>query len=183
MTRIIAGSARGRSIKVPASARPTTDRVRESLFSTLEHRLGSFEGLSVLDLFAGSGALGLEALSRGAEFALAVESDRKAAEVIRANAQALGLQLRVQVQDAFKVVATRSAGGFDVVFADPPYEGFTDQQVSALLQDIVGNGWLAAGGWLVLERSWRKPKLPLPPGAVESEERKYGDTSVILACW
>lgn len=183
MTRIIAGSARGRSLKVPASARPTADRVRESVFTALEHRLGSFEGLSVLDLFAGSGALALEALSRGAASAMAVESDRKAADVIRNNAQALGLPLRLHVQDALKAVAVSSPAAFDVVFADPPYEGLREEQVSALVHDLIGNGWLAEGGWLVLERSSRKPKLALPPGAVEVQERKYGDTTVILACW
>lgn len=183
MTRVIGGIAKGRTLKVPASARPTADRVRESVFTAMEHRLGSFEGLSVIDLFAGSGALALEALSRGAASAIAVESNRKAAEVIRSNAQTLGLPLRVEVQDAFRMVASRSAAGFDVIFADPPYESFSDEQISKLLDDIRNNGWLAEDGWLVLERSGRKPMLTLPPGAVESEERKYGDTSVILACW
>lgn len=183
MTRIISGSAKGRTLKVPGSARPTADRVRESLFTALEHRLGTWEGKRVLDLFSGSGALALEALSRGAVEAVCVEAHRQAAEVIRANARSVGLPARVELRDAFKFAAAAEPSRFDVVFADPPYEAVSDEDVVGLLESLVTRGWVGEGTWLVVERSSRRPQLPLPPGAVEEETRRYGDTSVVLACW
>lgn len=183
MTRIISGSAKGRNLKVPGSARPTADRVRESLFTALEHRLGTWEGKRVLDLFSGSGALALESLSRGAAEAVCVESHRQAAEVIRANAKGVGLPTRVEVRDAFKFVSAASPSRFDVVFADPPYEDVSDEDLARLLETLVGRGWVGEGTWLVVERSSRRPQLALPEGALEEEIRRYGDTSVVLACW
>src|SRR5918993_993653 len=120
--RIIAGEWRGRRLRTPPSleTRPTADRVRETLFSMLASRLGSFEGLRVADLFAGSGALGLEALSRGAGFACFVENDSKAAAAIRANATALNGTERVQILGGSALALPRSEP-FDLVFADPPY--------------------------------------------------------------
>src|SRR5687767_14198505 len=120
--RIIAGDWRGRVIESPPglATRPTADRVRETLFSMLASRLGSLEGLRVADLFAGSGALGLEALSRGAAFACFVENNPKAASVIRANIADLGALDRVQVLGGSALVLPKS-DPFDLVFADPPY--------------------------------------------------------------
>ena len=122
MTRIIAGSARGRRLSVPAAGtRPTTDRVRESMFNILAARI-DFDGLIVLDLFAGSGALGLEALSRGAESVTFVEADAKAAKIIEANVRALGLSgVRVIRRRAAEHLE-RSGGTYDLVLADPPYD-------------------------------------------------------------
>ena len=120
--RIIAGEWRGRRLQAPPgmATRPTADRVRETLFSMLASRLGSFEGLRVADLFAGSGALGLEALSRGAAFACFVENDAKAAAAIKANAIGLGALDRVQILGGSALALPKSEP-FDLVFADPPY--------------------------------------------------------------
>ena len=129
MTRIIAGAARGRRLKVPSDGtRPTTDRVREALFARLDHLLGGFAGARVLDLFAGSGALGLEAASRGASAVVLVERDRRAAAVARANAATVGAP---GVEIAAMTVAGYLAGAprpFDLVLADPPY-GVTSSEV------------------------------------------------------
>ena len=136
MTRIIGGVAGGRRIGVPAGSgtRPTADRVREALFSSLESEFGSFHGLAVLDLYAGSGAIGLEALSRGAATVVLVESDRKAAEVIAANIKVVGLPgATLLTRPVEKVAAGDNSGGpFDLVFADPPYKLET-----AELQDVL----------------------------------------------
>ena len=147
--RIIAGEWRGRSIEAPPGlgTRPTSDRVREALLSMLGSRLGSFEDLRVADLFAGSGALGLEALSRGAASATFVESDAQAVAAIRRNAQKLGAIDRAQVI-AGSALALPRADPFDLIFADPPYAPGSG---SAVVQSILKAGWLASGGWLSIE--------------------------------
>jgi len=149
--RIVAGEWRGRSIDAPPGAvtRPTADRVRETLFSMLASRLGTFEGLRVADLFAGSGALGLEALSRGAASATFIESDAQALASIRRNAGKLGARTRVQIV-AGSALALPRRDPFDVVFADPPYAAGLG---TAVVRSIVGAGWLAPGGWLCVETS------------------------------
>jgi len=149
--RIVAGEWRGRSIDAPPGAvtRPTADRVRETLFSMLASRLGTFEGLRVADLFAGSGALGLEALSRGAASATFIESDAQALASIRGNAEKLGASTRVQIV-AVSALALPRRDPFDVVFADPPYAAGLG---TAVVRSIVGAGWLAPGGWLCVETS------------------------------
>jgi len=149
--RIVAGEWRGRSIDAPPGAvtRPTADRVRETLFSMLASRLGTFEGLRVADLFAGSGALGLEALSRGAASATFIESDAQALASIRGNAEKLGASTRVQIV-AGSALALPRRDPFDVVFADPPYAAGSG---TAVVRSIVGAGWLAPGGWLCVETS------------------------------
>ena len=149
--RIVAGEWRGRSIDAPPGAvtRPTADRVRETLFSMLASRLGTFEGLRVADLFAGSGALGLEALSRGAASATFIESDAQALASIRRNAEKLGASTRVQIV-AGSALALPRRDPFDVVFADPPYAAGLG---TAVVRSIVGAGWLAPGGWLCVETS------------------------------
>lgn len=149
--RIIAGTWRGRPIEAPPGlgTRPTADRVRETLFSMLASRLGSFEELRVADLFAGSGALGLEALSRGAAAATFVESDTQAAAAIRRNAQKLGAGERVRVIGGSALALPRSEP-FDLVFADPPY---AEGSGSAVVRAVAAAGWLAHGGWMSVETS------------------------------
>ena len=127
------------------ATRPTADRVRETLFSMLASRLGSFEDLRVADLFAGSGALGLEALSRGAAFACFVEQDRRALEAIRGNIAALRLDERSQLL-ARSALALPAAEPFDLIFADPPYAPHSG---TAIVTELVRSGW--AGGWVAIE--------------------------------
>lgn len=147
--RIIAGAWRGRPIEAPAGpgTRPTADRVRETLFSMLASRLGSLEDLRVADLFAGSGALGLEALSRGAAQAVFVERDPAAAALIRRNAERLGAAGRVRVLTGSALSLPRSEP-FDLIFADPPYEQGSG---SAAARAVVAQDWLAPGGWMSVE--------------------------------
>lgn len=149
--RIIAGAWRARPIEAPPgqSTRPTADRVRETLFSMLTSRIGSFEELRVADLFAGSGALGLEALSRGAKSALFVESDERALAVIRRNAQKLGASERIDILKGSAFALPRS-DPFDLIFADPPYARGAG---TALVASVEKAGWLARGGWLSIETS------------------------------
>ncbi len=147
--RIIGGAWRGRSVEAPPgqSTRPTADRVRETLFSMLASRLGSFEDLRVADLFAGSGALGLEALSRGATSAVFVESDAKAAAAVKRNAEKLGAADRVRIIGGSALSLPRWEP-FDLIFADPPY---APGSASAVVHSVVNAGWLARGGWLSVE--------------------------------
>lgn len=147
--RIIAGEWRGRSIEAPpgSATRPTADRVRETLFSMLASRLGSFEELRVADLFAGSGALGFEALSRGASSVTFVESDGEAAAVIRRNAAKLAADERVRLILGSALALPRSEP-FDLIFADPPYAPASG---SAAVHSVLNTGWLARGGWLSVE--------------------------------
>ncbi len=147
--RIIAGAWRGRPLIAPAgvATRPTADRVRETLFSMLISRLGTFEGLRVADLFAGSGALGLEALSRGAATATFIDNDPRSVAAIKANAAALNAGDRAVVRGG-SALALPKAEPFDLVFADPPY---TAGSGSAALGAVLTAGWLGAGGWLAIE--------------------------------
>ena len=145
--RIVAGKWRGRPIDAPpgAGTRPTADRVRETLFSMLASRIGSFEGLRVADLFAGSGALGFEALSRGATTAVFVESDSNVASIIHRNAERLGAD--VQILRSSALALPRSAP-FDLIFADPPYAPGSG---SAVVKAVTDAEWLAPGGWMTVE--------------------------------
>jgi len=147
--RIIAGQFRGRPLQAPAGldTRPTTDRVREALFSMLASRLGSFDELRVADLYAGSGALGLEALSRGAAHATFVESDARAQTVIKANLAKLGLVERAHVIGGSALKLPRS-DAFDLVLADPPYGPGSG---SAVVSAVADADWLASGGWMSVE--------------------------------
>jgi 16S rRNA (guanine966-N2)-methyltransferase len=147
--RIIAGKWRGRTIDAPPGegTRPTADRVRETLFSMLASRLGSFEDLRVADLFAGSGALGFEAMSRGAAHATFVESDPRAAAVIRRNAEKLGTAVQIFGGSATSLPKSEP---FDLVFADPPYSAGAG---SAVVKAVDDAGWLASGGWMSVETS------------------------------
>src|SRR5580765_7936964 len=142
--RIIAGKWRGRPLEAPPglATRPTSDRVRETLFSMLASRLGSLEDLRVADLFAGSGALGFEALSRGAALATFVESDRAASEMIRRNADKLGASVQLLTGSA---LALPRSEPFDLVFADPPYAPGAG---TSIVQSVMKAEWLAPGGWM-----------------------------------
>jgi 16S rRNA (guanine966-N2)-methyltransferase len=155
--RIIAGQWRGRVIEAPPGqvTRPTADRVRETLFSMLASRLGSFEDLRVADLFAGSGALGFEALSRGAGSVTFVENDRSAAAAIRRNADKLGAAVHILGGSA---LALPRSGPFDLILADPPYAAGSG---SAAVQAVVAAEWLAPGGWMSVETSRKEAVEPL----------------------
>ena len=180
MTRIIGGAAGGRRIAVPPrGTRPTTDRVRESLFNLLAaHR--DFDGLRVLDLYAGSGALGLEALSRGAGSAVFVESNARAAAVITANATAVGLDGVVLRRGSVEAVLGGASGPVDRVFADPPYDVPADQ-VEANMRALTDNGWVCDGTVAVVERPNAGPLLGWPVGWEPWKQRRYGDTRLEIA--
>lgn len=158
--RIIAGEWRGRPLDAPPgdATRPTADRVRETLFSMLVSRLGSFEDLAVADLFAGSGALGLEALSRGAARATFVERDGAAVAAIRGNAERFGAAERVQILGGSALALPRSEP-FDLIFADPPYAVGSG---SAAVAAIAAAAWLAPGGWLSVETARNDEIAPGP---------------------
>jgi 16S rRNA (guanine966-N2)-methyltransferase len=185
MTRIIAGAHGGRRLSAPpgSQTRPTSDRVREALFSSLDS-MTDLDGARFVDLYAGSGAVGLEALSRGATFALLVESDAKAARVIRDNIVALraGAAARLVTGKVAAVLATEPEGGpFDVVFADPPY-ALADAELTELQQLLVANGWLAPDAVVVLERSTRAvPRgedLSWVDGITSERSKRYGETTL-----
>lgn len=177
MTRIIAGSARGRRLRVPPDGtRPTSDRVRESLFAALDHELGGFAGRSVLDLYAGSGALGLEAASRGATRVVLVERDRAAAAVARANAEAVGAPGVRVVVGAAEAYLSGPVAAFDLVLADPPY-GLPATEVEALLRRL-GRGWLVPDGLVVVERPGRDGQFAWPAPLRPLREKRYGTTTL-----
>lgn len=177
MTRIIAGTLGGRLLKTPPGdgTRPTSDRVREAMFSSLQSELGGFDGVRVLDLFAGSGALGLEALSRGAESADFVESDTRVAGVIKRNIADLGLShatvLRTTVDRFVRVPPPEP---YDLVFLDPPYALDTDE-VSALVAALAVPAWRTPDSVLVVERSSRDP-FTWPQGVCGIRDKAYGET-------
>ena len=175
--RIIAGEWRGRKLVAPAGqqTRPTADRTRETLFSMLASRLGSFDGLRVADLYAGSGALGLEALSRGAAHATFVENDRTALNAIDVNVEALGAGERVALRP-MSAARLPAAQPFDLVFADPPYEPGSGTVVAAA---VAKAGWLAEGGWMAVET--QRGDTVSPPSGWEIEaERDVGRARLTL---
>lgn len=181
MTRIVAGTLGGRRIAAPpgAGTRPTSDRVREALFSAVQAEL-DLVGARFADLYAGSGAVGLEALSRGAEHVLLVESDPRAARVIRENIAALRAAPAARLV-AGKVATVLAAGPdgdpYDVVFADPPY-AVTDEEVSAVLSGLVGGGWLAPDALVIVERSSRTGPVAWVEGVTGERSRRYGETTL-----
>lgn len=181
MTRIVAGSLGGRRIAAPPGARtrPTSDRVREALFSALD-AMTDLEGARFADLYAGSGAVGLEALSRGAAHVLLVESDPGAARVIRRNIADLGAgaAARLSTAPVARALAAAGDGGpYDVVFADPPY-AVPEEEIAATLAALVDGGWLAPGAVVVLERSSRTPPPAWVPGITGVRGRRYGETTL-----
>jgi 16S rRNA (guanine966-N2)-methyltransferase len=182
VTRIVAGSLGGRRLAAPAGSRtrPTSDRVREALFSTLQS-VTELAGARFADLYAGSGAVGLEACSRGAGFALLVESNPAAARTARANIATLGVAAvtRLVVADVSTVLATGPGTDqpYDVVFADPPY-AMPDDQLVTLQQALVGGGWLAPGAVVAIERATRSGPLPWVDPLTELRTRRYGETTL-----
>ncbi|MBT2213677.1 16S rRNA (guanine(966)-N(2))-methyltransferase RsmD [Actinomadura sp. NEAU-AAG7] len=177
MTRVIAGSAGGRRLAVPAGrdTRPTSDRAREGLFSTVLALLGPLEGLRVADLYAGSGAVGLEALSRGAAHALLVESHPRALKVVRQNVGALGLPGAVPSGDRVERLVRRPPDlPYDLVFADPPY-ALPDAEVTLLLENLRDHGWTAPDALVAVERAARGPALRWPDGYTPERDRRYGE--------
>ncbi|CAM5389678.1 16S rRNA (guanine(966)-N(2))-methyltransferase RsmD [Streptomyces abikoensis] len=178
MTRVIAGTAGGRRLAVPpgTGTRPTSDRAREGLFSTLESLLGTLHGARVLDLYGGSGAVGLEALSRGAAHALLVEADARAVRTIRENVRAVGLPgAEVRAGKAEQIVAGPApAAPYDVVFLDPPY-AVTDQALREILLTLRTGGWLAEDALATVERSTRGGEFPWPDGFEALRARRYGE--------
>jgi 16S rRNA (guanine966-N2)-methyltransferase len=173
--RIVAGAAKGRRLSVPAKGtRPTSERAREALFNSLRALL-DIEGARVLDLFAGSGAVGLEALSRGAATATFVESGRDAVAVLRRNIEALALPGAVVARRPVAAfLAAEPAAPADFVFADPPY-ALTDGELSALLSRLAGGGWLAAGAVVAVERPARGAPPTWPDDVAPVMNRRYGE--------
>ncbi len=178
MVRIVAGIAGGRRLTVPPrGTRPSTDRVREAVFSAIQARR-DLDGARVLDLYAGSGALGLEALSRGAAYVRFVESDRRAAAVLSRNVEALGLPgTEVTVADVLAVLRGGAGRPYDVVLADPPYE-LEDGVLGGVLRALVSGGWLAPAALIVVERAARAAPPNWPDRVSELTSRRYGDTAV-----
>ncbi|QLQ10340.1 MAG: 16S rRNA (guanine(966)-N(2))-methyltransferase RsmD [Nocardioidaceae bacterium] len=192
MTRIISGTAGGRRLRTPPGdlTRPTSDRVREALFSALTSEFGSLSGLRFLDLFAGSGAVGLEALSRGAAAVTLVDSDRRAAATAAENARMLGFaQARVLQRPVAAVLASTPAaagslvdvevasGAYDIAFLDPPY-ALADDELHELLEALVERGWLSPGALVVVERSKRSKAPDWPEGIVLDTRANYGETTL-----
>ena len=174
--RVIAGEWRGRPLVAPhgQSTRPTADRVRESLFSMLASRIGSFEGRAVADLYAGSGALGIEALSRGAANCMFVDSERGAVDALRTNLEALKATDRAKVVNS-RVESFAPLQQFDLIFADPPYAPGSGTQVVAAAER---GQWLAPGGWMVVETARGDP---VDPGRYILEaERDIGRARITL---
>jgi len=177
VTSIVAGRAKGRRLVVPpgSGTRPTSSRAREGLFSALESELGSWEDVAVLDLFAGSGALGLEAASRGASPVTLVESERSAWHACRENVAALGISgvelVRADVLDHLRAGAPQA---YDVVLADPPY-AMDARLVTQTLELLVVAGWLPDDAIVVVERGTHGTDLCWPNGLVGTRSRRYGD--------
>mgnify|MGYP000963019208 CR=1 FL=1 len=182
MTRIVAGSAKGRTLAVPKSGtRPTSERVREALFSRLDH-MNVLEGATVLDLYAGTGALGLEALSRGASSATLVEKASGAARVATANVRSTGLSARVVIADSRAYLGGRSAeplsGEVDLVFIDPPYD-IAEEEMTAVLEGLAP--WIGPDALVVVERSTRAPAPTWPAFLVLEDTRAWGETVAYFA--
>ncbi len=177
--RIVAGSHRGRRLETPADdrIRPTSDRIRESLFNILGHRLnGGFTGKRVLDGFAGTGALGLEALSRGATAVVFVDRNREALALCRRNAATLGFAEKADFRLMDLTHAGPMAELFDLVFLDPPYgEGLAGKAL-AVIKDA---GWLSPAAIVVIEADRSQPEI-VPPGFAAIDSRDYGRTRIVL---
>jgi 16S rRNA (guanine966-N2)-methyltransferase len=185
VSRIIAGSRGGRRIAMPAGdkTRPTTDRVREALFSAIAAWAGaadapaeaSLAGLAFADLYAGSGAVGLEAASRGAQPVLLVEGNKRTALVSERNVGELGLPARVRALRVEQLVAQPAPQPFDVVFLDPPYD-VASSAVEKVLTALAEHGWLVADALVVVERSRRSVDFAWPAVVAETWSRGYGET-------
>ena len=175
--RIIAGQWRGRKLVVPAgdATRPTADRTRETLFSMLVSRLGTFEGLKVADLFAGSGALGIEALSRGAASCLFVDSDQAAIKSLRANVASLDAQAHSDVQARSAMALGVAKSALDLVFLDPPYGSGAGE---VAIDKLARLGWINEATWVSLETSFNE--VPQVRGFETVADRKVGKARITL---
>jgi 16S rRNA (guanine966-N2)-methyltransferase len=184
--RIIAGLAKGRNLISPSGAtRPTSDRAREALFSTLESEFGSINDLTFLDLYCGSGAVGAEALSRGAAVVYAVDNDEKATSVTRQNFALLenisGIgTTSVITSSVGKFLDKTSELKFDVVFLDPPYD-LPNNEIEKTLSSLVKNGFLKSSAVIAIERDSKSKRLNWPLGLKELKERKYGAATIFYA--
>lgn len=177
VTRIVAGKAGGRRLKVPPSGtRPTSERVRESLFNALESA-GELAGARVLDLYAGSGALGLEALSRGAAEAMFVESDRRAVAVLKSNVAEVNLGGTVRAGQVENVVAAPAPEPFGLVLADPPY-AVDSARIGGILTALADGGWVGADALVVVERATRDGEPDWPPAFAPLRVQRHGDTAL-----
>lgn len=183
--RVVGGRFRGRALAPPASetTRPTSDRVREAMFNILAHGIEDFtiEGIRVLDLFAGTGALGVEALSRGAAFCMFVDDDADARGAIRTNVDNFGLTgvTKIFRRDATGLGDAGKYGGFDLLFADPPYgKGLAERALAS----AAAGGWLTPGAIVVVEERLGVP-LDLPRGFSLIDRRGWGDTQAIFGRW
>lgn len=177
MTRIIAGTLKGRNLHVPPSGtRPTSERVREAMFSRLEH-MDIIEGARVLDLYAGSGALGFEALSRGADQLTLVDSSQGALRTLKKNAALVAPGSVVIGADALAAVSGRLSGQYDLVFIDPPYEC-----ESATITEILAalHAHISPDASIVVERSTRSASIELPEGLICEDQRDWGETRVLF---
>jgi 16S rRNA (guanine966-N2)-methyltransferase len=179
--RIVGGEFRGRPLATPRSSaiRPTTDRTREAVFNVLAHRFAEqLDGARVLDLFAGTGALGLEALSRGASYGVFIEESAEGRGLIRDNVEAFGLTGRTKIfrRDATGLGEAGTLAPFGLVFADPPYGKGMGERA---LHSLVAGGWLAPGAAVALEES-SDAKIDQPEGLSVIDRRLYGDTQVIF---
>ena len=179
MTKVIAGAFKSRNLRVPHSVtRPTTSRVREAMFSTLQHMLGDFSEMQVLDLYAGSGALGIESASRGATHVDFVESDARACETIKENLTNCGCDVgKVHSTQVLTYLdKTQVSHKYDVVFLDPPYS-LTDEALGQVLEALAAGNWLAQDAVVVVERG-RRSAFAWPTGYVETSMKAYGDTAI-----
>lgn len=181
--RVVGGSLRGRALAAPEheGLRPTSDRVREALFNILAHGIADFdiEGARVIDLFAGTGALGVEALSRGAVYALLVDTEPEARALIRRNVEAFGLTgvTKIWRRDATDLGPAGNMTPYSLAFLDPPYG---QQLGERALQSLIAGKWLAPGAVVVAEE--RKGMAPaMPAGLTEIDRRSWGDTEVVIA--
>ena len=179
--RIVGGQFRGRTLKNPSSQaiRPTSDKLRESIFNILAHAYGDpVTGARVLDLFSGTGALGCEALSRGAKFALFVDDGAEARGLIRANVEAMSLTgvTKIFRRDASRMGEIGALAPFDLIFCDPPYgKGLAEQSIASAR----AGGWLADGALVIVEEAV-KSAFKTPEGFEELERREYGDTEIAI---
>jgi 16S rRNA (guanine966-N2)-methyltransferase len=181
--RIISGIAKGRSLSsVAGPTRPTSDRAREGLFSSLLSEFGDFVGLSVLDLFAGSGAIGLEALSRGASIVAAVEQDASASKTITKNAELVNSagpagKFALHSMSVESFIDSASPISYDVIFIDPPYE-LPASEIAALLEKALLRGFISSSCVIAVERDAKSDKFRWPTGLSAMRERNYGQAVI-----
>jgi 16S rRNA (guanine966-N2)-methyltransferase len=176
VARLISGTAGGRRLATPPGrgTRPTSDRTREGLFSSLVSLTGGLDGRSFLDLYAGSGAVGLEAASRGAARATLVERDSKAARIIRANIEALAASHVELVESSVERFLAGEPMAYEVVFLDPPYA----DPIAGVLDLLRSGAWLVPGAIVCVERASRDLSLSWPSGIEELRSRRYGDSAL-----